>query len=62
MFDNHHLMRDLNATRTADLYATAAHDRLVRELKRQSSTTDVARVRRPAPAVRWWQRWRTALS
>jgi hypothetical protein len=62
MLSNPHLMREFSATRTADLYAAAAHARLVRELKRQPSTIDVERVRRPAPVVRWWQRWVAALS
>jgi hypothetical protein len=58
MFTNPHLMLDLHHARAADLRAQAAHDRLVRELRRHASTSDIDQVR--APHARW--RRRAALS
>jgi hypothetical protein len=60
MFSNPHLMLDLHNARTADLRAEAAHDRLVRALRRHASTSDLDQVR--APHAFWRPRRRAALS
>jgi hypothetical protein len=41
MLTNPHLILDLHAARVADLRAEAAHDRLVRALRRHASTADI---------------------
>lgn len=58
MFTNPHLMLDLHHARAADLRTAAAHDRLVRALRRHASTSDIDQVRAPHA---WWRR-RAALS
>jgi hypothetical protein len=61
MFTNPHLMLDLHHARAADLHADAAHDRLVRALRRHASTGDPGRTRAPR-AARGWLRRRAAWS
>ena len=58
MFTNPQLMFDLQAARAADLRAEAAHDRLVRALRRQASAPDIGGVK--ATARPWWPRRRSA--
>ena len=45
MFTNPQLVLDLHHTRAADLRAEAAHDRLVRALRRHASTSELEPVR-----------------
>jgi hypothetical protein len=60
MFTDPRLMLELVAARGTDLRAEAAHDRLVRALRRQASAPDVGGLRATAPARRWWRPGRSA--
>jgi hypothetical protein len=62
MFANPHLILDLHAARAADLRAEAAHDRLVRALRRHPPTADTDRVCAAGAPRRWPRRRRAALS